>query len=167
MPTQSSPTGTQFLNAVGTALAARKDGSDDITYVSSGEGTTSQGEFYEAVNWASREKLAVLFHIQDNGYAISVKRESQSMGTNVTDSFSSYENLKMFSYDGSNFLESYKAAKDAVEYMRAGKGPVLMHSKVERLIAHSSSDDKRNIVQQKNWSMLSAKKTRLKISLNI
>lgn len=143
MPTQSSPTGTQFLNAVGTALAARKDGSNDITYVSSGEGTTSQGEFYEAVNWASREKLAVLFHIQDNGYAISVKRESQSMGTNVMDSFSSYDNLKMFSYDGSNFIESFQAAKEAVEYMRAGKGPVLMHSKVERLIAHSSSDDQK------------------------
>jgi 2-oxoisovalerate dehydrogenase E1 component len=143
MPTQSSPTGTQFLNAVGTALAAKVDGLDDITYVSSGEGTTSQGEFYEAVNWAAREKLAVLFHIQDNGYAISVKRESQSMGTNVTDSFANYENLKMFSYDGSNFIESFLAAKEAVEYMRAGKGPVLMHSKVERLIAHSSSDDQK------------------------
>ncbi len=111
MPTQSSPTGTQFLNAVGTALAARKDGSDDITYVSSGEGTTSQGEFYEAVNWASREKLAVLFHIQDNGYAISVKRESQSMGTNVIDSFSSYEKLKMFSYTVQTFWNLTKPPK--------------------------------------------------------
>ena len=76
IPAQSSPTGTQFLNAAGTALAAKKNGSNDITYVASGEGTTSQGEFYEAVNWASREKLNVIFCIQDNGYAISVREKN-------------------------------------------------------------------------------------------
>ncbi len=143
LPTQSSPTGTQFLNAVGTALAAKKEGSDEIVYVSSGEGTTSQGEFYEAVNWASREKLSVLFHIQDNGYAISVPREQQSAGTSVTHSFCAYSNLKMFTYDGSNFFESYLAAKKAVEYMRAGKGPTLLHALIERLLPHSSSDDQK------------------------
>ncbi|OGU59454.1 MAG: tungsten formylmethanofuran dehydrogenase [Ignavibacteria bacterium GWF2_33_9] len=162
MPTQSSPTGTQFLNAVGTALANRKLDSDAITYVASGEGTTSQGEFYEAVNWASREKLAVLFHIQDNGYAISVKRESQSMGANVTTSFSSYENLKMFSYDGSDFIESFLAAMEAVEYMRAGKGPVLMHAKVERLIAHSSSDDQKKYRDAKELEEAFSKKDPIK-----
>jgi 2-oxoisovalerate dehydrogenase E1 component len=143
LPTQSSPTGTQYLNAVGTALAAKKDGTDEITYVSSGEGTTSQGEFYEAVNWASREKLSVLFHIQDNGYAISVPRETQSSGSNVTHSFCAYSNLKMITYDGSNFFESYLAAKKAIDYIRSGNGPALLHSKVERLIAHSSSDDQK------------------------
>lgn len=143
LPTQSSPTGTQYLNAVGTALAAKKDHTDEITYVSSGEGTTSEGEFYEAVNWASREKLAVLFHIQDNGYAISVPRETQSSGTNVTHSFCAYSNLKMFTFDGSNFFESYLAAKKAVDYMRSGKGPALLHSLVERLLPHSSSDDQK------------------------
>lgn len=162
MPTQSSPTGTQFLNAVGTALAGKKERSDDITYVSSGEGTTSQGEFYEAVNWASREKLAVLFHIQDNGYAISVKKESQSMGANVTDSFSSYENLKMFTIDGSNFLESYLAAKEAVQYMREGKGPVLIHSIVERLIAHSSSDDQKKYRDKDELEFAFSKKDPIK-----
>jgi Pyruvate/2-oxoglutarate dehydrogenase complex, dehydrogenase (E1) component, eukaryotic type, alpha subunit len=146
LPTQSSPTGTQFLNAVGTALAAKKEGSDEIVYVSSGEGTTSQGEFYEAVNWASREKLSVLFHIQDNGYAISVPREQQSAGTSVTHSFCAYSNLKMFTYDGSNFFESYLAAKKAVEYMRAGKGPTLLHALIERLLPHSSSDDQKGIL---------------------
>ena len=141
IPTQSSPTGTQYLNAVGTALAAKKDGKDDITYVSSGEGTTSQGEFYEAVNWASREKLSVLFHVQDNGYAISVPRAQQSSGLSVTNSFCAYENLKMFTYDGSDFFDSYLAAKLAVEYMRNGNGPTLLHSIVERFLPHSSSDD--------------------------
>lgn len=143
MPTQSSPTGTQFLNAVGTALASHKLKTDEITYVASGEGTTSQGEFYEAVNWASREKLPVLFHIQDNKYAISVPREKQSMGSNVGHTFCCYSNLKMKTFDGTDFFVSLAAAREAIEYMRAGKGPVLLHSLVERLLPHSSSDDHR------------------------
>ncbi len=143
MPTQSSTTGTQFLNAVGTALATRKLHTDEITYVSSGEGATSQGEFYEAVNWASREKLPVLFHIQDNKYAISVPREKQSMGSNVGHTFCCYSNLKMKTYDGTDFFVSLAAAREAVEYLRAAKGPVLLHAMVERLLSHSSSDDQK------------------------
>lgn len=143
IPTQSSPTGTQFLNAVGTALAAKKSGLNDITYVASGEGTTSQGEFYEAVNWASREKLPVMFVIQDNGYAISVPREHQSMGGNVNHTFCCYSNLKMKTFNGTDFFESLQAAQDAVEHIRSGKGPVLLHADVERLLPHSSSDDQR------------------------
>lgn len=142
-PSQSSPTGTQFLNAVGTALANRKNRTDEVTYVAAGEGTTSQGEFYEAVNWASREKLPVMFHIQDNGYAISVPREKQSMGSDVGHSFCCYSNLKMFTFDGTNYFDSLKAAREAIQYIRSGKGPVLMHSLVERLLPHSSSDDHR------------------------
>lgn len=142
-PGQSSPTGTQFLNAVGTAMAHRKSGTDEVTYVASGEGTTSQGEFYEAVNWASREKLPVLFCIQDNGYAISVPREKQSMGGNVGHSFCCYANLRMKTFDGTDYFESLKAARDAVEHIRKAKGPVLMHAMVERLLPHSSSDDHR------------------------
>ncbi|MBI5324430.1 MAG: dehydrogenase E1 component subunit alpha/beta [Ignavibacteriae bacterium] len=143
LPTSSSPTGTQFLNAVGTALASKKNGAKEVTYVSSGEGTTSQGEFYEAVNWASREKLPVLFCIQDNGYAISVPREHQSMGSSVGHSFCCYSNLKMFTFDGTDFFESYKASHSAVEHIRAGKGPALLHAMVERLLPHSSSDDQK------------------------
>lgn len=141
LPTQSSPTGTQFLNAVGTALAARKSNLDDVTYVASGDGTTSQGEFYEAVNWATREKLAVMFCIQDNGYAISVPREQQSMGESVVYSFCCYNNLLMKEFDGTDFFESLHAARQAVKYMRAGRGPSLLHGVVERLLPHSSSDD--------------------------
>ncbi len=143
MPTQSSTTGTQFLNAVGTAMASHKSGADEITYVASGEGTTSQGEFYEAVNWASREKLPVLFHIQDNKYAISVPREKQSMGSDVGHTFCCYSNLMMKTFDGTDFFESLVAAREAVENIRSGKGPVLLHSLVERLLPHSSSDDHR------------------------
>ena len=80
LPSQSSNTGTQFLQAVGTALASVKEGIDSITYVSSGEGTTSQGEFHEAINWASREKLPVLFVIENNKYAISVPISQQTGG---------------------------------------------------------------------------------------
>lgn len=141
LPTQSSPTGTQFLNAVGTALAARKSNLDDITYVASGEGTTSQGEFYEAVNWATREKLSVMFCIQDNGYAISVPREEQSMGATVGLTFQNYPHIKLFEFDGTDLFVSLKVAKEAVAYMRAGNGPTLLHAYVERLLPHSSSDD--------------------------
>ncbi|MFA6571817.1 MAG: thiamine pyrophosphate-dependent enzyme, partial [Bacteroidota bacterium] len=115
----------------------------EIVYVASGEGTTSQGEFYEAVNWASREKLPVIFCIQDNGYAISVPRDHQSMGSTVGHTFCCYSNLKMKTFDGTDFFESYKAAQDAVEYARSGKGPVLLHALVERLMPHSSSDDQK------------------------
>lgn len=143
IPTQSSSTGTQYLNAVGCALASKNNGVDEVTYVTSGEGTTSQGEFYEAVNWATREKLPVLFVIQDNGYAISVPREQQSMGSTVGHSFCCYSNLKMKTFDGTDFLASYKAAVGAVEHIRLGKGPVLLHAMVERLLPHSSSDDQK------------------------
>ena len=143
LPTQSSPTGTQFLNAVGTALASKKMGKDEITYVSSGEGTTSQGEFYEAVNWATREKLPVLFHIQDNGYAISVTKDNQISGMNIGHTFAAYTDLFMKTFDGTDYFQSLAAAREAVEYLRAGKGPVLLHSMVERLVPHSSSDDQR------------------------
>jgi len=143
MPTQSSPTGTQFLSAVGTALAARKSGLDEFVYVASGEGTTSQGEFYEAVNWAHREKLPVMFCIQDNKYAISVKREDQGMGGTVSDLFAGYDNLLKIHVDGTDYLKSTEAVREAIDYMRAGKGPVLIHADVERLLPHSSSDDHR------------------------
>jgi len=143
MPTQSSPTGTQFLNATGCALAAKKMGTTDITYVASGDGTTSQGEFYEAVNWANREQLPIVFCIQDNGYAISVLKKDQSMGTSVSDVFGNYKYLKKMFVNGLDYFESIRASREAVEYMRERKGPVLMHAMVERLLPHSSSDDHR------------------------
>ncbi len=162
LPTQSSSTGTQYLNAVGTALASRKNGSDEITYVASGEGTTSQGEFYEAVNWATRQKLPVLFTIQDNGYAISVPRADQSMGSSVVHSFCCYPNLLMKEFDGTDYFESLKAARDVAEYIRAGKGPALLHAVVERLLPHSSSDDQRKYRDAKELEHAKDKKDGIK-----
>lgn len=145
IPTQSSPTGTQFLQAVGTALAAKKQGSDAVTYVSSGDGTTSEGEFYEAVNWASREKLPVIFVIQNNKLAISVPVEIQNGGKNasIAQLMSGFENLLKIDVDGTDFDESYKISQQALNYARSGNGPVLIEAHVVRLASHSSSDDQR------------------------
>lgn len=143
VPTQSSPTGTQFLQAVGTALASERQGIKNISYVSSGEGTTSQGEFHEAVNWASREKLPVLFVIQNNKYAISVHVSQQSGGEGnlISEMMKGYANLKRFHVDGTNFFESYRIVQEAVDYIRSGKGPALIEADLVRLHSHSSSDD--------------------------
>lgn len=145
MPAQSSPTGTQFLQAVGTALASVRKGINNISYVSSGEGTTSQGEFHEAINWASREKLPVLFVIQNNKYAISVPIEQQTGGKDgsISEMMSGYENLLRMKIDGTDFFESFASIKKAVEYIKNGKGPVLIEAEVVRLLSHSSSDDQK------------------------
>lgn len=145
LPTQSSPTGTQFLQAVGTALAAVKKGIKSVSYVSSGEGTTSQGEFHEAINWASREKLPVVFVIQNNKYAISVHVSQQSggKGHSISEMMAGYDNLLRMKIDGTSFIDSMKAAEAAYEYARSGKGPVLVEAECVRLLSHSSSDDQK------------------------
>ncbi len=138
---QSSPTGTQFLQAVGAGFSIMRDNTKGVVYVSSGEGTTSQGDFHEALNWASREKAPVVFHIEDNGYAISVPLGDQVSGGSVYDISSGYKNLSRYLIDGTDFFESYIAFKKAVEDARKGKGPSIIVSKVVRLLPHSSSDD--------------------------
>ena len=145
LPSQSSPTGTQFLQAVGTALASKRRGIKNVSYVSSGEGTTSQGEFHEAVNWASREKLPVLFVIQNNRFAISVTVDHQTAGKNasVAEMMSGFYTLHRKSIDGTDFFESYKNIKEAIEYIKSGKGPALIEANVIRLQSHSSSDDQK------------------------
>ncbi len=140
---QSSPTGTQFLQAVGTALAASRDDEGALVYVSSGEGTTSQGEFHEALNWANREQLPVLFHIEDNGYAISVPKDQQTAGGSVYKMASGFEGLARFETDGTDFFSAAKTFQEAIGHIRKGKGPALVVSQVVRLMPHSSSDDHR------------------------
>ncbi|MFI5253478.1 MAG: thiamine pyrophosphate-dependent enzyme [Bacteroidota bacterium] len=140
---QSSPTGTQYLEAVGTALGAVKEGTDEVVYVSSGEGATSEGEFHEALNWAAREKLPVIFLIQDNKYAISVKKEYQTAAKSVYDLVSGYQGLHRYEIDGCDFIESYQTASHAVAAARKGEGPSLILANTVRLLAHSSSDDQR------------------------
>lgn len=145
IPSQSSPTGSQFLQAVGTALASRRKGIKNVSYVSSGEGTTSQGEFHEAVNWASREKLPVLFVIQNNRYAISVPVEHQTAGKDgsVAEMMGGFYSLYRKRIDGTDFFESYAELKKAIDYIKSGKGPALIEANVVRLQSHSSSDDQR------------------------
>ena len=112
-----------------------------VVYVSSGEGTTSQGDFHEALNWASREKAPVVFHVHNNQYAISVPIKDQTSGASVYNLASGYESLSRFDVDGCNFFESHQAFKLAIERARKGKGPSIIISDVVRLLPHSSSDD--------------------------
>ena len=151
MPSQSSPTGTQFLQAVGTAMASVKRGERNISYVSSGEGTTSQGEFHEAVNWASREKLPVLFVIQNNKYAISVHVSNQTGGKNssIAEMMEGFHNLHRARIDGTDFLQSFEKIQEAIEYIKSGKGPALIEAEVVRLESHSSSDDQKKYRDKK------------------
>lgn len=151
LPSQSSPTGTQFLQAVGTALSIVKRGEKNIAYVSSGEGTTSQGEFHEAVNWASREKLPVLFVIQNNKYAISVHVSNQTGGkdSSIAQMMEGFHNLYRARIDGTDFFQSYEKIQDAVEYIKSGKGPALIEADVVRLESHSSSDDQKKYRDKK------------------
>ncbi|MDA0987054.1 MAG: thiamine pyrophosphate-dependent enzyme [Bacteroidetes bacterium] len=140
---QSSPTGTQYLQAVGTAMGIQKAKSNEVVYVSSGEGATSEGEFAEAVGWASRAKFPVIFMVQNNKYAISVPLKDQVAGGSVSKLYSNFPNLKCIKYDGTDFNESYKISKEVVDYVRSGKGPALMEADVVRLFPHSSSDDQK------------------------
>ena len=140
---QSSPTGTQYLQAVGTAMGAQKDGTDEVVYVSSGEGATSEGEFHEALNWAARWKLPVVFVVQNNKYAISVPVEDQTAGGSVYELVRGYQGLHRFRVDGCDFRETFGAASEAVALARSGKGPSLIEAETVRLLAHSSSDDQK------------------------
>ena len=151
--TQSSPTGTQFLQAVGCSMSRKWEKSKEIVYVSSGEGSTSEGEFHEALNWSSREKLPVIFHIQDNGYAISVPVSDQIAGSSVFDMVSGYENLAKYDVDGTNFFETNLAFQQAADRARKGKGPSVIVSKVVRLLSHSSSDDQRKYRSEKDLEL--------------
>ena len=135
---QSSATGTQYLQAVGCALSRKLEKTKEIVYVSSGEGTTSQGDFHEALNWAGREKAPVIFHIQDNEYAISTHRSEQTAGS-VYSLVSGYENLSKYQVDGTDFFETHLAFKQAIERAKRGKGPSVIVSNVVRLMPHSSS----------------------------
>jgi 2-oxoisovalerate dehydrogenase E1 component len=163
--TQSSPTGTQILQAVGCAEAGIylrnhpnaaqnaagdyrqfKDVSfqgDEVTYVSLGDGTTSEGEFWEALNTAANKKLPIVFVVEDNEYAISVPIEVQTAGGNISRLVSGFPNFHFEEVDGTDPVVSYAAMKRAVAHCRAGKGPAFVHAHVIRPYSHSLSDDER------------------------
>jgi 2-oxoisovalerate dehydrogenase E1 component len=139
--TQSSPTGTQYLQAVGCALGAKKLKKDEVVYVSSGEGSCAEGDFHEALNWAAREKLPVVFVIQNNKFAISVPANEQLANESVAKLVSGYRNLHAEEVDGTDPQASLKAMKNAHERARQGLGPSLIEGHVVRLKSHSISDN--------------------------
>ncbi|MFC6644327.1 dehydrogenase E1 component subunit alpha/beta [Granulicella cerasi] len=162
----SSSTATQCLHAIGCAEAGRyyknhpdaakkatgdyrefKDvvwHGDEVTYVSIGEGSTSQGEFWESLNTASNAKLPVVYVVEDNGYAISTPVEANTPGGNISKLIANFPNFHFAEVDGTDAIASYEAMVEAVAYARAGKGPALVHAHVIRPYSHSLSDDERN-----------------------
>lgn len=132
-------TGTQYLQAAGMAKAVKADGKDEIVYVSSGEGATSEGEFFEALNYAGRDQLPVLFLVQNNGYAISVPQSVQT-GSEIHTIAKGFK-VRSVEVDGTQFTEMYKTLKPLIAGMRAGSGPLLVEAHVVRIDSHSSSDD--------------------------
>ena len=162
--TRSSPTGTQWVQSVGVAEASGYfdefpkaleqaehaplgDGvtheRDEITYVSGGEGSTSQGEFFEALNIASNRKLPVLFVVEDNGFAISVPVEVQTAGGSISKLVSNFPDLRVEECDGTEPLETYAVFSRAVAHCRARRGPALVHAHATRPYSHSLSDDEK------------------------
>ena len=138
--TTSSSVGAQYMPGVGFALATQRRGDDAITYISSGDGATSQGAFHEALNWSARAGAPALFHVQDNKYAISVPIAEQTAGANIYNITAGYHGLARASYDGTDFFTAYAVGKAAAEHIRAGNGPVALVADVVRLLPHSSSD---------------------------
>jgi 2-oxoisovalerate dehydrogenase E1 component len=161
---RSSCTGTQFVQAVGAAeatvyyqqrpkaLAKAKKAplgqyvnyeDNEIVYVSSGDGATSEGEFWESLNTACIKKLPMFYLIEDNGYAISVPVEVQTAGGSISKLVSSFPDLHISECDGTDPLESYAACREAIQYCRERRGPALLHAQVTRPYSHSLSDDEK------------------------
>jgi 2-oxoisovalerate dehydrogenase E1 component len=136
----SSCTGNHTLHAVGIARAARVYGEDRIAFSSQGESSTSEGYVFEALNGASRERLPVIFVVQNNGYGISVPTSQQSANTVVSENYRGLKDLLIINCDGTNPFDCHHAMQRAVDHVRAGNGPVLVHAQCQRIHAHSNSD---------------------------
>jgi len=156
IPSQSSCVGTHCLHGVGCAeagliysrvagIASRETRfhTDQVTYVSIGEGGTSEGEFWESLNTACSSKAPVLYLIEDNGYAISVPVEAQTPGGDIARIVSAFPGLLVSRCDGTDYIDSYDTLSEAIAHIRAGKGPALVHATVTRPYSHSHSDDER------------------------
>lgn len=141
--TASSPTGTQFVQAMGCAAGGRymEPSSDEVTVVCTGDGATSEGEFWEMMNILCLEKLPVLVLVENNNYAISTPVERQTAGGNISSLLSGFPNLLRIEVDGTDFIRSYRAVGKAMEHIRSGRGPALVHAHCIRPYSHSLSDD--------------------------
>ncbi len=161
---RSSCTGTQYVQAIGAAEAtlyfeghpkalsqAKKapmgefvnHEAEEIVYVSSGDGATSEGEFWESLNAACAKRLPVFYLVEDNGYAISVPVEVQTAGGSISKLVKGFPSLHIAECDGTDPLESYATCKEAIEYVRERRGPALVHAHVTRPYSHSLSDDEK------------------------
>ncbi len=156
IPSQSSCVGTHCLHGVGCAEAgliySRVAGidsrdtrfhADQVTYISIGEGGTSEGEFWESLNSACNSKAPVLYLVEDNGYAISVPVEAQTPGGDIARIVSAFPGLLVSRCDGTDYIDSYDTLSETIAHIRAGKGPALVHATVTRPYSHSHSDDER------------------------
>ncbi len=162
---RSSTAGMQWLQAVGAAEASVyyealphaleqaqkaplgqyvRHVSDEIVFVSGGEGMTSEGEFFEALNSACMKRVPVLFLVEDNGYAISVPVDAQTAGGSISKLVASFPNLHIEECDGTDTLASYEVLNRSATYCRARKGPALVHAHVTRPYSHSYSDDEKH-----------------------
>jgi 2-oxoisovalerate dehydrogenase E1 component len=154
IPTSSSPTGTQFLQAVGAAeggtkiaqvpgladLIARFE-EDEVVIVSTGDGATSEGEFWESLNAACTLGLPVVYLVEDNGYAISVPVEVQTAGGSISNLVSGFPGLHIVGCDGTDLIDAYRAVGEAIGYTRRRRRPCLVHAHCTRPYSHSMSDD--------------------------
>jgi 2-oxoisovalerate dehydrogenase E1 component len=156
IPSQSSATGTQCLHAVGCAEAGLLYGQleqipgresrfarDEVTYVSIGDGATSEGEFWESLNTTCTKSLPILYLVEDNGYAISVPVEAQTPGGDISRLVEHFPALRTFRCDGTDYLASYRTMREAVAHVRARRGPAFVHASVIRPYSHSLSDDEK------------------------
>lgn len=137
----SSAIGAQFLPGLGVAQASKFLGNDDVVYISTGDGGTSEGSFFELLNWATRDKAPAIIVVQDNKYAISVPVSEQTSNSSISKTVSGFANLEVLEIDGTDYLQSHAAMEKAVKRARKGEGPTLIHAHVVRLLPHSSSDD--------------------------
>ena len=136
----SSSTGNHSLHAVGVARAIKKYGGDEIAFASFGESAVSEGFVYEAISGAARELLPVIFVIQNNQYGISVPNKEQAANKNVGQNFIGFKSVKIVNVDGTNVFDAWRGMQEALDYVKSGEGPAILHADCVRINSHSNSD---------------------------
>jgi 2-oxoisovalerate dehydrogenase E1 component len=136
----SSCVSNHAQHAAGLGRAIKTYGKDAVVFCSVGESSTSEGYFFEAVNGASREKLPVVFVVQDNGYGISVPKHDQTANEYASDNFAGLKNIRIIHCDGLDVFDSFRAMREAVEFVKTGAGCAMVHARCVRIHSHSNSD---------------------------